>query len=180
MGVRLTNEDNNRAYVDPRGYYDYSVSPSTAALYAQKNSFLVLTFERTGATVNISDVREYVQFEDESGMTVHQQSAKFLYMFVPLNSELLAGVREVSSGVVLQSGQLVTIFNEVLDWPASMSTDIYSDDIDIEVALVNAYAIGGIETKISQTGMELTGELGDSSATYGGAAWTNDWSIGDI
>jgi len=180
MGIRLTNEDDNTAYVDPRGFYDYSVTPSTASLYAQKAAFLMITFERTGAVANVTDVREYVQFENEAGMTIFQQSAKFVYVLVPLDSELLAGVREVSSGVVLQSGQLVTIFTETFDWPASMSTDLYTDDIDIEIALVSAYSSAALSTKVSQSDMEIVGELGDSPATYGGKAWTNDWSIGDI
>lgn len=182
MGIQLTNEDENTAYVDPRGYFDYSIADAgdAVALYANKASYLVITFQRTGSSANVSDVREYCVYEDESGITMFQQDSSIMYMFVPLNTELLAGTNEKVGETQIQSGQRITIFDRTFDWPASKATDIYTDDIDMEVGLLNAFSIAGIEKKLDQTGMELIGEFGDNSATYGGAAWTNDWSIGDI
>ncbi len=175
IAIRVTNEDDNTAYVDPRGYYDYSVKDSIASLYADKASFMVVTFEKTGSAANVSDVADYVVWDGSAGGSEYKRSSTFLYLYVPLNTETLAGVREVVSGVTKQSGKLVTIWQATFDWPADMDTGIYTDDIDIEIAFVNNYAFAGIGEKIEQDNMEILGELGSS-----GSAWTNDWSIGDI
>lgn len=177
MGVRVTNEDDNTAYVDPRGYYDYSVAPSAAALYADKASYLIVSFVSTNSSA--FTLGDYVRFDTLDGGTLFQRDSTNFYMIVPLNTEMKAGVREVASGLPIQTGQLITLWNAELDWPTSMIdvafTDIYTDDFDVEIALVSNFAFAGRTQDMTQSDMEIHGELDTS-----GTAWTNDWSGGGI
>lgn len=174
IAVRINNEDDNTAYVDPRGFYDYSVGAATADLYAQKSAAMIITFQRTNNTFDMDD---YIKFESLGGAELKEESSTFFYLVIPITSQTDAGVRHIENDFTLLSGQLVTVWNGVFDWPASISDvaldDIYTDDVDIEVCFVSAYALGAFDSKIEQDDMEILGELGAS-----GVAWTNDWSIG--
>jgi len=172
LGVMLTNEDDDTAYVDPRGWIDYSTDVPELR---NRGAWLIINFEPTGTTISGIDANDYLRFKSiPSGMQKIKMATSLVLAF-PLNTEFLAGARDVNTAgnpVSGLDGQGVTIFTVILDFTGAISTALGSDDIDIEISLVSSYSLDYLDEfdTLSQAGDNPIGEIL--------SAWTNDWSMG--
>lgn len=172
LGIMLTNEDDDTAYVDPRGWTDYSTD---VPQLRNRGAWLIINFEPNLGGSAITDANDYLRFKSvPSGMQKIKISTSMVLAY-PLTTDFLAGARNVDTAgnpISGLDGQGITIFTIVLDFTGAISGILDGDDIDIEVTLFSSFAMDYL------TEYDTFAQAGDDPLGEENAGWTNDWSIG--
>ena len=177
ISILITNEDDDTAYVDPRGYYDYSIG---AMEQRDRKSYLIYEFQPTGTTTSGLNVNDFLKFTTKPSSAIIKHAGTSLFVFFPLTSTDASYIRDVDEG-----GQTVGekdgngVMGELtFDFSGSISTAIGADDIDIEVSFSSGFPMNWFQDSSGQGYETLTGVPGDNPLGEMATVWTNDWSIG--
>lgn len=171
MGIMVTNEDTETAYVDPRGYYDYSAD---VAEQRDRKSYLMVEFALVSGSA-ITDVNDYLVFQTwPSGMTKKKMGTSMV-VFYPLNdmdSAILYDIDTDNNPIGQKDGNAI-IFELTFDFSGTIAGALDGDDIDIEISVASGFPMDWFENHL-----RLTSIPGDDSLGEVNVSWTNDWSIG--
>lgn len=172
LGLMVTNEDIETAYVDPRGYTDLSVQNVEQQ---GKASYLVIEFQPTATTTSGLDVNDYLKFQQWPSGMIKKKMGTSMVVFMPLNNldePYVYDVDDDSNPIGSADGNGI-IFELKFDFSGSIAATIGADDIDIEVSFLSSFSMDWFDAKEKLTDIPGDDPLGEIAS-----AWSNDWSIG--
>jgi len=171
MGIMVTNEDTETAYVDPRGYFDYAADVEEQR---DRKAYLIIEFALVSGSA-INDVNDYLRFQTWPSGMIKKKMGTSMVLFYPLNSMDAGYLYDIDtdSNPIDQKDGNAIIFELTFDFSGAISTALDGDDIDIQVSLDTGFPILWFETHEQLTSVPGDDPLGEMST-----AWTNDCSIG--
>lgn len=175
ISIICSNEDAETVYADPRSWTDYAEKVPERQ---HKAAYLIVNFDLSGSTNVHTKVSDYgLEFYDK-GTAEWLEFGGDMALIVPLNSETKCGMYDTEGGkIYLSRNGVDTMFEGTLDFSTMSSVD-YSDEIDIEVSIVNDYSLPQAKATNS-VGYETFNAAGAAYA-FGelSSAWSYDISIG--
>lgn len=174
LGIMVTNEDVETAYVDPRGYYDYSQSEESGVTW-DLGSYIIIEFQPTGTTTSGVNVNDYLRFQNQPGALVKKAAGTSMMIFMPITSLDSGIVYDVIGATTNPDGDRdgnAIIFEIPFDFSGAIATAIGADDIDIEFSMSSGCSLSWFD-KYENLAFTTDDPIGEMLT-----AATNDWSIG--
>ena len=173
LGIMVTNEDVETAYVDPRGYFDYSQSEESGVTW-DLNSYLIIEFQPISG-VWAFDVNDYLKFQSQPGAVIKKKAGASMFLFYPLTSLDSGIVYDVIGATTNPDGERdgnAIIFEITFDFSGAIASNHVADMIDIEISLTSGASLSWFDKYESLT-FTTDDPIGEMLAEP-----TNDWSIG--